>query len=256
MYCGEPLRDRRAPVPERRHARRSSSARRAIPADGYSPPGFPAERPSSRVNPEAGGGVRAARAARACTPLSALGIRPPGGFELAFTNNPALRPERTRSFDAGVEQTLLAQPPVARRHLLLQPLLRPDRDAGRLAGQLSHYQVGQPGQLAGAGRGVLGAAASGALAVRSAAPTRYLETRDPLARRLERPGAAAVHRGTAVDRGVRSTRASLVADLHARPRDRQRHRLLPRLDARCGAQLTAPPTACSATPASPTWGST
>jgi outer membrane receptor protein involved in Fe transport len=32
------------------------------------------------------------------------GIRPPDGFELGFTNNPALKPERTISFDAGVEQ--------------------------------------------------------------------------------------------------------------------------------------------------------
>lgn len=32
------------------------------------------------------------------------GIRPPGGLELAFTNNPALKPERTASFDFGVEQ--------------------------------------------------------------------------------------------------------------------------------------------------------
>jgi outer membrane receptor protein involved in Fe transport len=35
-----------------------------------------------------------------------MGIRPPTGFELAFTNNPGLRPERTRSVDAGIEQKL------------------------------------------------------------------------------------------------------------------------------------------------------
>jgi outer membrane receptor protein involved in Fe transport len=33
-----------------------------------------------------------------------MGVRPPSGFDLAFTNNPALKPERTRSFDAGIEQ--------------------------------------------------------------------------------------------------------------------------------------------------------
>jgi outer membrane cobalamin receptor len=33
------------------------------------------------------------------------GIRPPGGSDLAFTNNPALQPERVRSFDAGASQT-------------------------------------------------------------------------------------------------------------------------------------------------------
>jgi len=32
------------------------------------------------------------------------GIRPPAGLELAFTNNPALKPERTASFDFGLEQ--------------------------------------------------------------------------------------------------------------------------------------------------------
>ena len=53
--------------------------------------------------------MAAAWAARAGTRLHAsfgTGIRPPGGFELAFTNNPALRPERTASFDAGIEQRL------------------------------------------------------------------------------------------------------------------------------------------------------
>ena len=35
------------------------------------------------------------------------GIRPPSGFELAFdNNNPHLKPERTASFDAGIEQRL------------------------------------------------------------------------------------------------------------------------------------------------------
>jgi outer membrane cobalamin receptor len=32
-----------------------------------------------------------------------LGIRPPDAFELAFTDNPALEPERSRSFEAGIE---------------------------------------------------------------------------------------------------------------------------------------------------------
>jgi outer membrane cobalamin receptor len=34
------------------------------------------------------------------------GIRPPDVFEIAFTDNPSLEPERSRSFDAGVEQAL------------------------------------------------------------------------------------------------------------------------------------------------------
>ena len=36
------------------------------------------------------------------------GIRPPDGFELAFTNNPHLKPEKSVSFDAGIEQSMLA----------------------------------------------------------------------------------------------------------------------------------------------------
>ena len=34
------------------------------------------------------------------------GIRPPDAFELAFTDNPALRPERSRSAEAGIDQEL------------------------------------------------------------------------------------------------------------------------------------------------------
>ena len=34
------------------------------------------------------------------------GIRPPDAFEIAFTDNPSLEPERSKSFDAGVEQAL------------------------------------------------------------------------------------------------------------------------------------------------------
>jgi outer membrane cobalamin receptor len=36
------------------------------------------------------------------------GIRPPAGLELAFTDNPALKPERTASFDFGVEQRVFS----------------------------------------------------------------------------------------------------------------------------------------------------
>ena len=35
----------------------------------------------------------------------ATGIRPPGGFDIAFTDNPSLKPERSRSAEAGIEQT-------------------------------------------------------------------------------------------------------------------------------------------------------
>jgi outer membrane cobalamin receptor len=35
------------------------------------------------------------------------GIRPPDAFEIAFTDNPSLRPERSRSVEAGIEQAFL-----------------------------------------------------------------------------------------------------------------------------------------------------
>lgn len=35
------------------------------------------------------------------------GLRPPNGFELAFTTNPGLKPERSTSYDAGIEQSFL-----------------------------------------------------------------------------------------------------------------------------------------------------
>jgi outer membrane receptor protein involved in Fe transport len=48
-------------------------------------------------------------AARSATRLRAsagTGIRPPNVFEIAFTDNPDLQPERSRSADVGVEQSL------------------------------------------------------------------------------------------------------------------------------------------------------
>jgi len=41
------------------------------------------------------------------------GIKPPTGFELAFTNNPSLKPERNKSIDIGVQQSLLGSALVA-----------------------------------------------------------------------------------------------------------------------------------------------
>ncbi len=76
-----------------------------IPGDGYSRPDFPANN-LARVNPK----VAAAYALDGATRLHAsfgMGIRPPTGFELAFTDNPRLAPERTRSFDMGLERRLL-----------------------------------------------------------------------------------------------------------------------------------------------------
>jgi len=69
-------------------------------------PAFPANT-VTKVNPK----LAATYALRAATRLHSsfgTGIRPPAGLELAFTNNPALKPERTASFDFGVEQRVFS----------------------------------------------------------------------------------------------------------------------------------------------------
>ncbi|MCC6860511.1 MAG: TonB-dependent receptor [Bryobacterales bacterium] len=75
-----------------------------IPANpGFGRPEFPAHT-LRRVNPKVAAGY-----VLGATRLHAsfgTGIRPPNGFDLAFTDNPALKTERTRSFDAGIEQRL------------------------------------------------------------------------------------------------------------------------------------------------------
>jgi outer membrane cobalamin receptor len=76
-----------------------------VPGDAF---GFPA-RPDfpARTYTETSPKLSAAYMIKQTTRLHAsygTGIRPPGGSDLAFTNNPALLPERTRSYDVGVEQ--------------------------------------------------------------------------------------------------------------------------------------------------------
>ena len=75
-----------------------------IPSDGYSNPVFPATT-VARANPKLAG-VYVVRQARLHGSWG-TGMRPPTGFELAYTTNPQLKPERTRSLDAGLEQKLL-----------------------------------------------------------------------------------------------------------------------------------------------------
>ncbi len=127
----------------------------AIPGDGYARPFFP-DTDHRHGQSQIVGGLRVA-APRGCTLRSAPGSGRPAASTWRITNNPALKPERTRSFDAGMEQTAAPRPPGAGRHLLLQPLLRPDRDSGRRLEQAQLLPVGQPRQFARAGRGILGA---------------------------------------------------------------------------------------------------
>ncbi len=73
----------------------------SIPTDGFTRPLFPASS-ISRVNPKLSAAYVAGGARLHAS--FGMGLRPPSGFDLAFTDNPALKPERTRSIDAGVEQ--------------------------------------------------------------------------------------------------------------------------------------------------------
>jgi outer membrane receptor protein involved in Fe transport len=75
----------------------------SIPPNGFSRQYFPAQTNFS-ANPK----LAAAYVLRGARLHGSFGtgIRPATGFDLAYTNNPALKPERTRSFDAGVERTL------------------------------------------------------------------------------------------------------------------------------------------------------
>ena len=48
------------------------------------------------------------------------GIRPPDAFEIAFTNNPELKPERSESLELGVTQAFAGGADSTRCHRLLQ----------------------------------------------------------------------------------------------------------------------------------------
>jgi outer membrane cobalamin receptor len=78
-------------------------------ADPFSPrPPFPRDRVVA-VNPRAGAAWYVRPRAGTSTKLRAAGgtgIRPPDAFELAFTDNPSLAPERSRSIEAGIDQAL------------------------------------------------------------------------------------------------------------------------------------------------------
>jgi len=78
-----------------------------IPADAQGFPPRPefAANTVTRVNPK-GAIAYILRAGTSLHASGGTGIRPPNGFELAFTDNPRLKPERTTTFDAGIEQRL------------------------------------------------------------------------------------------------------------------------------------------------------
>ncbi len=84
--------------------------REALPGDGFARPTF-GDETEVAANPKVSLGwyVRPTETTPDWTRLrvsAATGIRPPSAFEIAFTDNPALKSERTRSVDVGVEQAL------------------------------------------------------------------------------------------------------------------------------------------------------
>jgi outer membrane cobalamin receptor len=74
-----------------------------IPTDGFRPE--LAANTLTRVNPKVAVGYVLKYGARLHASFG-TGIRPPAGLELAFTDNPGLKPERTTSFDFGIDQRL------------------------------------------------------------------------------------------------------------------------------------------------------
>jgi outer membrane receptor protein involved in Fe transport len=85
------------------------------PLPGFSDPTSPrpafAENTVLSLNPRGALGWYARTQPGSSTRLRAAagtGIRPPDAFEIAFTDNPGLKPERSRSVEAGVDQTFAA----------------------------------------------------------------------------------------------------------------------------------------------------
>lgn len=77
-------------------------------ADPFSPrPAMPADSVVS-VNPRIAAAYYVRPAAGTQTKVrgaAGTGIRPPDGFDIAFTDNPSLKPERSRSVEAGIDQS-------------------------------------------------------------------------------------------------------------------------------------------------------
>lgn len=75
-----------------------------IPADPYgSRPNLPSST-ITQLYPKFSGAYRLTTNTRLHSSFG-TGFRPPDGFELAFTTNPALKPEQNLSFDSGIEQS-------------------------------------------------------------------------------------------------------------------------------------------------------
>lgn len=75
-----------------------------IPSSSSLQPAIPANT-IGRANPKGAVSYLLRKTTRLHTSIG-TGMRPPAGFDLAFTTNPAIKPERTASVDAGIAQSL------------------------------------------------------------------------------------------------------------------------------------------------------
>ena len=73
------------------------------------------------------------------------GIRPPNGFELGFTNNPHLKPERSITTDAGIEQRLFGDRAVVDVTYFYNRFK--DQIVSLGGSEPEHFQFGQPEQF-------------------------------------------------------------------------------------------------------------
>ncbi len=86
-------------------ARLERIARTALAGDAFGRPGFETDVVWS-ANPKISAAWYAQQGERAWTRVrmgAGTGIKPPTAFEIAFTDNPSLQPERSRSIDVGIE---------------------------------------------------------------------------------------------------------------------------------------------------------
>ena len=128
-------RARAAPSPRRRAARAHRTERARGRSDPYGPrPAFDADVVWS-FNPKFSAAWSLRGPARLTDATgwtkvrmgAGTGIKPPTAFEIAFTDNPSLKPERSRSVDAGIEQVFPGATRRRRCHVVPQSLRRSDR---------------------------------------------------------------------------------------------------------------------------------
>ena len=124
----------RPPLRQRRRPRRGHSARADRGVAQRVLTRGPSSRPtrwsrSTRASPRPGSPGTGTAAYTKLRGAVGTGIRPPDGFELAFTNNPGLRPERSVSAEGGDRSGVRRRTRARRSDGVFQRVRRPDRDS-------------------------------------------------------------------------------------------------------------------------------